>query len=49
LVTPHPGASDLFARISARKPLGDPDACHKYAAAADERLTARLAQEEGPK
>ncbi|MDB5724445.1 MAG: beta-lactamase-like [Novosphingobium sp.] len=46
LVTPHPGASDLFARISARKPLAEPEACHKYAAAAEERLTARLAQEE---
>jgi metallo-beta-lactamase class B len=46
LVTPHPGASDLFARISARKPLGDPAACRNYAAAAEERLAARLAQEE---
>lgn len=46
LVTPHPGASDLFARISARKPLGDPAACRTYAAAAEERLAARLAQEE---
>jgi metallo-beta-lactamase class B len=49
LVTPHPGASDLFARVSARKPLGDPDACRKYAAAAEERLNARLAQEEAAK
>ncbi len=48
LVTPHPGASDLFARISARKPLSDPDACHKYAAAAEEHLNTRLAQEEQP-
>ena len=46
LVTPHPDASDLFARISARKPLGDPDACRRYAAAAEERFAARLAQEE---
>jgi metallo-beta-lactamase class B len=46
LVTPHPGASDLFARISARKPLGDPNACRDYAAAAGERFSARLAQEE---
>lgn len=46
LVTPHPGASDLFARIAARKPLGAPDACRLYATAAEERLTARLAQEE---
>lgn len=49
LVTPHPGASDLFARISARQPLGDPDACRKYATTAEERLTARLAQEEEAK
>lgn len=48
LVTPHPGASDLFARISARKPLSDPEACRKYATAAEERLAARLAQEENP-
>lgn len=45
LVTPHPGASNLFARISARKPLSDPEACRTYAAAAEERLNARLAQE----
>lgn len=49
LVTPHPGASDLFARISARKPLGDPDACQRYAAAAQERFAARLAKEEAEK
>jgi metallo-beta-lactamase class B len=46
LITPHPGASDLFARISAKKPLSDPEACHRYAEAAGERLTARLKQEE---
>jgi metallo-beta-lactamase class B len=49
LVTPHPGASDLFARISARKPLGDPEACRTYAAAARERFAARLAKEDAEK
>lgn len=46
LITPHPGASDFFARVSARKPLGDPGACKAYATAAEERFAARLAQEE---
>lgn len=46
LVTPHPAASDFFARVSARKPLGDPRACKAYAAAAEERFAARLAKEE---
>ena len=49
LVTPHPGASDLFARLAAKKPLGDPESCQAYAKAAGERLDARLAQEEGAK
>lgn len=47
LITPHPGASDLFERIAARKPLGDPEACRTYAAAATTKFDARLAQEEG--
>lgn len=47
LVTPHPGASDLFPRLVAQKPLGDPASCRRYAEAAQERFAARLAQEEG--
>lgn len=47
LVTPHPGASDFFARVSARKPLGDAGACKAYAEAALARFEARLAKEEG--
>lgn len=46
LVTPHPGASDLFARLAARQPLDDPAACRRYAAAAEDRFAARLASEE---
>lgn len=46
LITPHPGASNLFARMAAKAPLDDPDACRRYAAAAEERFAARLAQEE---
>ena len=47
LVTPHPSASDFFARVSARKPLGDPGACKAYGEAALTRFEARLAKEEG--
>jgi metallo-beta-lactamase class B len=46
LVTPHPSASDFFARVSARKPLGNPGACKAYAEAALARFEARLAEEE---
>lgn len=46
LVTPHPSASDFFARVSARKPLGNPGACKAYAEAAVARFEARLAEEE---
>jgi metallo-beta-lactamase class B len=49
LITPHPGASDLLDRLSARKPLSDPEACRRYAAAAGERFAARLAKEESAK
>lgn len=48
LVTPHPSASDLLARIGpgADKPLAAPGACRAYADTARERLDRRLAEEE---
>jgi len=47
LMTPHPGASDLMARLgpAATKPLVDSTACKRYAADASARLDARLAKE----
>lgn len=45
LVTPHPSASDLFARMRGAAPLGQKDACRRYARAGRERLDALLAQE----
>jgi metallo-beta-lactamase class B len=45
LVTPHPGASNLFERLAGRAPLTDPGACAAYAAAAGRRLDERLARE----
>ena len=47
LMTPHPGASDLMARLgpAATKPLVDSAACKRYAADASARLDARLAKE----
>ncbi|WP_338466033.1 subclass B3 metallo-beta-lactamase [Novosphingobium sp. ZN18A2] len=50
LVTPHPGASNLFARLHGEAPLNDPPlsdpgACKAYAAKAGQRLDARLAKE----
>jgi len=45
LVTPHPGASNLFERLAGRAPLGDPKACSDYAAGARRRLDERLARE----
>ena len=47
LLTPHPAASDLFARLSGGKPLTDAAACRTYAASAEARLAARLASEAG--
>lgn len=46
LITPHPQASNLFDRITAKAPLDDPEACRAYAKAAGERLDARLAAED---
>lgn len=47
LLTPHPGASNLWARVGpkATAPLVDPTACRRYATAAGEKLDARIAEE----
>jgi metallo-beta-lactamase class B len=50
LVTPHPGASELWERIEktegdAASPLVDRDACSRYAARYREQLVRRLARE----
>lgn len=45
LITPHPSASNLFARMSGTAPLLDPEACRNYAAIARGRLDQRLARE----
>lgn len=50
LLTPHPGASKLWDRLAARErgeadALVDADACRRYAAAARQQLTQRLASE----
>ena len=45
LITPHPGASALFARLSGAAPLVDPEGCRRYADAASAALDARLAKE----
>ena len=47
LVTPHPSASSLWARLGpdATRPLADPAACAAYAKAAGDRLERRLASE----
>lgn len=49
LITPHPGASDLFARLAGEAPLIDANGCKTYAAAAAKRLDDRLAKEAAPK
>lgn len=45
LLTPHPGASDLFERIAGRAPLVDADACERYADTGRGNLDARLRAE----
>ncbi len=45
VVTPHPAASDLYARMAGTMPLVDRRGCARYAAAADAKLDARLATE----
>ena len=45
LITPHPGASNVHARLAGEAPLVDTTACKTYANAATARLDARLAKE----
>jgi len=45
LITPHPSASNVFARLSGIVPLRDPAACTTLAEAMRLRLDTRLAQE----
>jgi metallo-beta-lactamase class B len=47
LITPHPGASNLFERLTGRAPLTDRQACRRYAEGARGRLEQRLAGEAG--
>ena len=54
LITPHPGASEFFARIAARDSGGlpalvDQNACRRFAAKARETLAQRLATERNSK
>ncbi|MFM5954579.1 MAG: subclass B3 metallo-beta-lactamase, partial [Novosphingobium sp.] len=46
LLTPHPGGSDLLARLSGKAALVYPRACLAYAAAGSDRLAKRLAREQ---
>ena len=45
LMTPHPAASTLFARLSGAEPLIDRDACRRLVHAMRKRLDDRLAKE----
>lgn len=45
LITPHPAASNLFARLAGEAPLIAPDACRTYAQNAEQAFAARLAKE----
>lgn len=47
LLTPHPGASNLWPRVGpeATAPLVDPTACRRYATTAGKNLDARVAKE----
>nr|QDC28543.1 subclass B3 metallo-beta-lactamase [uncultured bacterium] len=47
LITPHPSASNLFARLAGKAPLIDPGACQAYAKGAASRFESRLADEAG--
>lgn len=49
LLTPHPSASNLPARMSGSAPLTNPQACRDYAAAAGKRMDERLVKEAGSK
>ena len=45
LLTPHPSASQMRARMINEQPLFDPDGCKKYAAGLTTKLDERLAKE----
>jgi metallo-beta-lactamase class B len=45
VLTPHPGSTNLRARLSGTAPLIAPDGCRAYAAGVTERLNKRLAAE----
>lgn len=45
VLTPHPSASDMPARLAGTKPIRDDDGCRTYAAALTKRLNERLAKE----
>lgn len=47
LVSPHPLASNLFARLDGQAPLMDSSACARYAADAEANLEKRLQREKG--
>ena len=48
LLTPHPLASDLSARLDGKAPLVDSDACRRYADGARTNLERRLQEEKKP-
>lgn len=47
IVTPHPGASNLFARLAGQAPLVDPEACKRHAKRGEQQFDERLARETG--
>ena len=49
LLTPHPSASNMIARMARRAPLTNPNACREYAASLTKRLDDRLAKERATK
>jgi metallo-beta-lactamase class B len=46
LITPHPGASHLFERLSGKQPLYDTSACQAYSAEGLRRMERRLIEEQ---
>lgn len=44
LLTPHPSASEMFARMSGKQPLDDPKACKTLVAGARDRLEKAMAK-----
>ena len=49
LLTPHPSASDMKARMTKAKPLFDLEGCKNYAAMLSKMLDERLAKEAAAK